>query len=448
MCSRPDDVHDEHESRASWSIVLVLLVVLLVSPIVGQVEFIGERFQVNIITTANQLNADVTSTGDGGFFVVWQSGAGTDGDVYSIAGRFLGADGSPVGNEFQVNDYTTGMQQHPEVAADSVGHLVVVWQSAGSAGSDSLRSSLQARRLTSGGAFLGDEFQVNTYTTGDQALAAVGMDTVGGFVVVWNSEGSGGSDTDGRSIQGRRFAAGGYPLGDDFQINTSTLKEQKTPAVAMADNGDFIVVWASYQGQGPGTTQDFDIMGQRFAANGVFVGGEFVVRNSSYEARVPSVAVNDDGDFAVLWEDRYWGLYHFSNTRIEGKSFSADGNPVGGLFVVDTVLYREVLDQPDVMMERGRNFVVTWASQLMYSPIDIQGERFRSDGAELSQFVIESDATAGAFRPALARDDAGRFMVVWADTAGFDIFGRLFAEFFFADGFESGNTSRWSSAVP
>jgi hypothetical protein len=56
---------------------------------------------------------------------------------------------------------------------------------------------------------LADEPQVNAYTTGEQLSPAVAVDGAGNFVVVWESYGSGGTDTDYSSIQARRF---GKPL--------------------------------------------------------------------------------------------------------------------------------------------------------------------------------------------------------------------------------------------
>ena len=44
---------------------------------------------------------------------------------------------------------------------------------------------------------LGDQFPINSYTTGRQALPAVAMDAQGNFVVAW----------DGPDVNGRRFSA-------------------------------------------------------------------------------------------------------------------------------------------------------------------------------------------------------------------------------------------------
>jgi hypothetical protein len=51
---------------------------------------------------------------------------------------------------------------------------------------------------------VGSDFQVNSYTTGNQGGVSVGADAVGNFLVVWSSPGSAGTDTSGASVQGAR----------------------------------------------------------------------------------------------------------------------------------------------------------------------------------------------------------------------------------------------------
>ena len=60
---------------------------------------------------------------------------------------------------------------------------------------------------------LGGQFQVNTYTTSNRFGPAVTGDGAGNFVVVWESDGSAGSDTSGDSIQAQRYDSSGTPLG-------------------------------------------------------------------------------------------------------------------------------------------------------------------------------------------------------------------------------------------
>ena len=57
-------------------------------------------------------------------------------------------------------------------------------------------------------------------------------------------------------------------VGAEFQVNTSTLSEQEDPDVAVDEVGDFVVVWDS---QGGGIA---GIAGQRFDSAGQRQGGE------------------------------------------------------------------------------------------------------------------------------------------------------------------------------
>jgi len=151
----------------------------------------------------------------------------------------------PVGEQGQVNTYTTGEQRRPAVAVNADGELVVVWQSNGSGGDDSSGYSIQGRRYDSNGLSIGFQGQVNSFTFGDQKGPEVAAVPGGGFVVVWHSFGSDGNDRDGYSIHGQRYESDGDPVGGEFQVNTYTTTNQKYPAVATDAEGDFVVVWRS-----------------------------------------------------------------------------------------------------------------------------------------------------------------------------------------------------------
>ena len=112
----------------------------------------------------------------------------------------------PVGGEFQVNTYTTGPQDNPAVDLDIAGNFVVVWRSAGSSGAGTSEYSIQGRLYASDGSPVGPDGQINTYTTSNQVSPVVGIDSDGDFVVVWRSDGSGGTDDSGTSIQGQSFS--------------------------------------------------------------------------------------------------------------------------------------------------------------------------------------------------------------------------------------------------
>ena len=74
---------------------------------------------------------------------------GDDDAPRSVAGRRYRPTGTPIGPEYQVNSYTTGDQRHASVAASDGGEFVVVWESDGSDGTDSSDASVQSSGVSS-----------------------------------------------------------------------------------------------------------------------------------------------------------------------------------------------------------------------------------------------------------------------------------------------------------
>ena len=139
----------------------------------------------------------------------------------------------------------------------SLGH------SDGSQGSDSDGRSIQAQQFASDGFPMGPEFQVNSYTTGNQIQPAIDTDSTGGFVITWGSDGSYGTDSDATSVQGQRFTSTGSPDGNQFQVNTLTSFRQGNTAVSFDSSEGFMVAWSSET-----APEDTDIHAQRYVPEG------------------------------------------------------------------------------------------------------------------------------------------------------------------------------------
>ena len=401
---------------------------------------VGDEFQVNTYTTSDQGNPAVAVDADGDFVVVWQSvgSAGSDSLETSVQGQRYASDGSPLAGEFQVNTYTTSSQIYPAVAMDSDGDFVVVWWSVGSAGTDSSSTSVQGQRYASDGSAVGGEFQVNTYTPSAQALPAVAVDADGDFVVVWQSVGSAGSDTSNQSVQGQRYASDGSALGGEFQINTYTTSNQRSPAVAMNGAGHFVVVWRSY-GSAGSDTSNFSIQGQRYASDGSAVGGEFQVNTYTSSGQESSaVAMADDGDFVVVWHS-LGSVGSDSQARsIQGQLYASDGSAVGGEFQINTYT-TSVQTSPAVSIDGEGDFVVVWDSigSPGTDPDDsVQGQRYASDGTAIGgQFQVNTYTTSfEGGSPAVAATTAGELVVVWnnggspgTDSSYESVLGQRFA---------------------
>jgi hypothetical protein len=216
----------------------------------------GSEFVVNTFTTGNQFFSDISSDAAGNFVIAWTSYPGTDGSGLSVNGQRYDSNGVPQGGEFVVNSYTTGDQASVGVAHAPDGSFVVAFMSDQFDGV----GDVIAKRYDASGNTIGAEFVANTTTAGQQGYPDIAMDTQGNFVVSWWDPANDGSSL---GVFARRFLADGTPRGDDFQVNTYTtgpqVPDRMASAVASDEVGNFVLTWRS-----PTPLLDEDIFAQRY----------------------------------------------------------------------------------------------------------------------------------------------------------------------------------------
>ncbi len=390
----------------------------------------AEDVQVNTYTTGIQDAPSVAMDADGDFVVVWGSlGSGSPyGPGFDVHGQRYAADGSPAGGEFIVNSYTGSNQIWPAVAMDADGDFVVVWESQGPHATDPWSFSIQAQRYAADGSPVGGQFQVNTHTLGRQWYSEVAMSPAGEFVVVWHSNGSGGTDTSSYAVLAQLYASDGSPVGGEFQVNTTTTGNQGWPSVAMSPAGEFVVAWYDTS-LAPPDTSFGSIQGQRYAADGSPVGGEFQVNTfTTGDQWRPSVGMSAGGDFTVVWSNFVSaGTPPPRDLRVQGQRFAADGSPLGDEFQVNTYT-AEFQTDPRVAVDADGDFVVVWPSYGSGAGPDssswgVLGRRYLADGTALGgEFQINTYTTDRQSSPAVAADPDGDFVVAWESlgSAGTD----------------------------
>jgi cysteine-rich repeat protein len=366
----------------------------------------GPELEVTTTLPGKQERPRVAMADDGTFLLVWE---GEDSDKDGVWGQVYDADGWPLSAEFQVNTVSAGKQERPRVAAAPDGSFVVVWQ-----GEDSDNKGIFGIRLDMDGSPLGGEFVVNATEFGKQERPTVEVAGDGSFVVAWQSE-----DSDGKGIFARRFDANATPLGDDFQANTVEENTQDRPAVAAAADGSFVVVW---QGE---DADDKGVFGQRFDANGVAVGSEFVV-NTTTDAKQdePDVAAADDGSFVVVWRSP-----DADKDGVFGQRFGADGLPLGSEFRVNTDETKKQ-SQARVAMADDGSFFVVWRDDS--GGKQILGQRFAADGSpvDLPFQVTDTDSDSEKLdQPAVDMASGGDFVVLWQhqEKKETEVYGRRYA---------------------
>ncbi len=253
----------------------------------------GSEFVVNTYTTHKQTRPKVAMDSSGNFVVTWISaGQEGQGTYYGIYGQKYLSSGSTNGSEFIVNTYTTNTQSNPNIAMNDAGKFVVTWVSSTQDGNF---GGIYAQLYNADGTTNGTEFRVNTITTDTQTSPAVAIDSDGDFVITWHA-----NNQDGGSYGsfGQRFNSSGAPQGSEFQINTFTTGNQVGTSVAMSSSGNFIVTWESFQdGSNNGA------YGQRYNSDGTTNGSEFRINTYTTNAqRLPKVVMDSSGNFVTSWQ--------------------------------------------------------------------------------------------------------------------------------------------------
>lgn len=411
----------------------------------------ADDFVVNSYTTNNQNNPSVAAASNGSFVVAWE---GQDGAGSGIVGRRFAADGSPLSGSFTVNTYTTGAQTKPAVAVRPTGEFVVVWNGYGAA--DEI-FGIFGRVYDAGGNPQGAEFHVNAYTTNNQLAPRVAYDGTGEMVVVWASTGADDPGNSNTGIAARRLDSSGSPLTGEFIVNSTTGGDQRYPSLAFQSDDDFVVVWQSY-GSGGDDTSAASIQMQRYAANGSMLGGETQVNGYTTSAQLePSVAVQGDDGFVVVWESLGSPENDSDSFSVQARRFAANGASVGGQFQVNAGTVGSQNSEGDaVAVTADGSIAVVWdeSGGAFADPAGVRGIVLAADGTPQGPEFQVNGYTAGTQgQPSVTAAGDG-FVVVWEGYAAnedlFGIRGRVLEvpDPIFADGFESGTTSAWSSSVP
>jgi hypothetical protein len=394
--------------RGPWYVPAAVAVVIAV-PTFARAQQVraGAELQANTHTTGTQRRPEVLVQPSGDFVVAWTGeNPPLDSSSYGVFAQRHDVLGARVGAEFRVNTYTDSYQFRPVLAGDSRGNFVVAWSSYTQDGD---YYGMFAQRFAADGSPRGAEFMVNSYTTGGQGASfyfvehnhGAAMAPNGQFVVVWGSYNP-GQDGDLSSVHGQRFAADGARLGGEFRVNSYTTGYQFGPSVAMAADSSFVVVWSSLDGG------NYGVSGQRYDASGSPVGGEFQVNSYTTGAQQAAfVQMAGSGEFAVTF---------FSEGEVAVRRFAANGAPIGAQFAVNTYTTGEQYTYSFAMDRRG-NFIVNWNGQGDPAAPDVGRRRFRSDGSAREPEGTVNLTTAGAQgEAAVASDDYGNAISVWEDV--------------------------------
>jgi hypothetical protein len=437
------------------------------------------EFTVSGALRGDQIFPSIAFGASGGF-AVWHDNV-TDPSGLGISARRLNAALVPGGEVIHVNQTMGNDQSRPKVAMLNDGGAVIVYQS-GKPGAQ----NVLARFLTSAGGFAGDEVLVNNaafntinrYTTNWTLIrnnrprtqkyrirelinsrhefnANPNVITLndGSVVVAYSSSRVYTTNTFGLSetlrwddrrsifitnrirvpmnvrveamqdVYVQRLSAAGQKLGEEFRANQFVEFNQRAPALAALDNGNFVMVWVSEQQRFDNTA---DVYARIFNSLGNAMGDEFLVNTANGLCGSPSVASTGGGAFTIVWAQR--AAERANGMNVLGRAFDAGGSAASDAFAVNTFTYGDQF--APFVANLGSQQLVVWSSMGQDGSWEGTFARaFNRASALGDEFRVNILTAFSQKHPRLASDGAGKALIIWSGytvNSAFDLFGRLY----------------------
>lgn len=348
----------------------------------------SERVVGTTDAMAGDKEADVAGLADGGYVVVWEDASETQrvlAQRFDAAGNAVGAQivvtssSEPAGTEYS----------QPQVAALENGGFAITYTAS------SGNNNVWMNQYTAGGVFSSGQ----------------------GFISGTASENQGAVTSFGTGV---RWA---YQYDGDIRIGFNTVNDDVTAGtqtdatIAEIGSNRYVVTWVDLNG-------GYNIRYRVFESNGTAVTASLQANNTSNVADPHAAGVIGlaDGRFVIAWGELSSSLQDLQGYSVHAQIYNADGVQVGGEFVVNST-FKNYQAFPELVALPDGGFVAVWsdssagAGSLDYN---IVGQVFNAFGARVGgQFTVNTgtDGTAGQFFPHVAALADGRLVVEWHSAA-------------------------------
>lgn len=262
----------------------------------------SSTFQVNTVTVGRQIAPDVAMNSTGAYVAVWDDEVNFE--KSAAKARFFHSSGSPQSDEITLASGSGTATLPPRVAALDE-RYIVTW-----AARDGERSFDVYFRIFNGDASEAVTARAHAPTAGSETYPDVATCKDGRFIIVWGSA-SRRTEADG-GIYGQWFDRTGTRLGEQLHINTYTKGLQNMPVVATTPNCQAIVIWQSYGQDG----DQEGVYGRILDPAGTGASAEFRINESTkgpqgWSAyRETAVVADTDSSFFAAWTS----IPNYSNT--------------------------------------------------------------------------------------------------------------------------------------
>ncbi len=309
------------------------------------------------------------------------------------------------GSEYAVVGSLPGAQMFPDAAITPSGGFVV-WQDNLTDGSG---WGVSAERLDS--TFNGtlSSFRVNVQGTNDQENPRVAMLKNGGAAFVWQGGARGSQHIYARFLTPTNT----WLTSTDLVVTPFINTFQTSPALAVLNNSNVVVVWSSYDQAGGSTL--LDVYGAILSPTGQTVSNAFLINQfTAFNQRNPAVVALASGGFAVAWVSeqersavtvngsQYYlaGSIPLATVDIYARLYQSNGVAVTGEFLVNT--NSNPCANPSLAAATDGSFMVAWSEHDNLVPTngwDVVARPFASTGAGGPVVVVNAQTYGDQYAP-------------------------------------------------
>lgn len=281
---------------------------------------------------ANQMNVSVARNPSGLTAMTWSSGSyscavlGTP--DYSVMLQILAPDGTPVGSNQSVSDWTGS---NPDVAVSEESHTFVVWAN----GWEDTGWEIDGRIYDETGNPVTGIFKISETSATYNVHPRVVAQPDGNFLVAWMSEYFTGPDAPDDYVRVRRYNASGVPMSEEIDAIEGDL------------NGTYNYTKLDVDASGNGVVTAANLL-RRLGPDGIPVGDQVEFSPDSFGG-ADAMAVAPEGNFVMIG-DSILSVHDSGGELLDdpipidiGGTYVSDAQLIEGglLYVVSTSAYPE-----------------------------------------------------------------------------------------------------------
>lgn len=195
----------------------------------------------------------------------------------------------------------------------------------------------------------------------------------------------------------------------DIKVNDPSEAGQVCPNIAVDDDGNFVIVWIDDR------NAQRDIFAQRFDYEGNLLGGNFRITedSSAHCQSYPSIGMDGDGSFTVVWY-AWWLIY--------ARRFDSQGNLIGNIEHKLKIEDYNSIVNPVISMNQSGDFVIVWKDGN-----SIFAQKYFADGTQNGS-SIKITSEYNTYGPQVVLANSGEFIVTWTLCNGtFDVYARIYS---------------------